>query len=314
MSKTINNLHYKTFDQLMAGVEQDLYMYANEGYIDRANYLKEIRKVNADLGLRINIEREAGIDVHDYVGLLPPDFLFLQLAVGCKVEYVRVPSIAGINVTETHTISKSVDPSTCTLSSCSGGGCNGPCDNCMWVTQKIGTKIIKHTDLKQLQLTQSSFGRCTDTCLNHHMRSHNQIRIEDDHANFSFKEGLVYINYLADMVDEENNVVILDHPLVNDYYEYAVKKRFFENMKINKEGDFLQEYQIMVGELKQARIRAIGFINTPEYGDIIRVFQDNRTRFYKKYVQYFDNSRQGFFKDHRMEGDRDWNNESHFIH
>lgn len=314
MSKTLNNLRYKTFDELMSGIEQDLYMYANEGYIDRGKYIKEVRKVNADLGLKINTERESMLEVHDHVALLPADFLFLQLAVACKVSYVRVPRVNGINITEDHVISKSVDGSACSLQSCEGS-CGGPCNNCVWVSQKVGVKIVNYTDLKQLQLTNSSLGRCSDNCLNFSMRSPHQIRIEDDHADFSFKEGQVYINYLADMVDDENNVLILDHPLVNDYYEYVVKKRFFENMKINKEGDFLQDYQMMVEELRKARIRAISFVNTPEYGTLIKMYQDNRNRFYKKYVRYFEDVNQGFFKDHRVTNDRFWNDDNrHFIH
>lgn len=294
MANTLTNYRYKSFDSLMAGVESDLGKWADEGYIDRGIFIKTIRKVNAFLGLRINMEREDMIEVKDHIGLLPEDFQFLQLALAVRTEYVRGPVLSGAQ-TESHTIP--LENKACSMHSCESNECEGPCNNCIWITQKIGIKTQTYTDITTLQLTKSSHPRCTDTCLNFHFKSPHQIRIQEDHATFSFREGLVYINYIADMVDEKNNVLILDHPLVNDYYEYAVKEAFFENMFLNKEGDFLQAYQVMTEKLRKAKIMAMGFVNTPEYGDLQKMFIDNRHRFYKRYIQYFNDSRQGYFKN-----------------
>lgn len=306
MPNTLTNTRYKTFDQLMAGIESDLGKWADEGYIDRGIFIKVVRDVNAHLGLRINMEREDMIEVKDHTALLPEDFQFLQLALACQTEYVRAPIPMGAQ-TESHTIEVPCENKACNLHSCDNGDCGGPCNNCIWVTQKIGVKTYTYTDIRTLELTQSSHSRCTDTCLNFHFRSPHQIRIQDDHATFSFREGQVYINYIADMLDENNNVLILDHPLVNDYYEYAVKKRFFENMLLNKEGDFVQSYQVMVEELRKARVKAVGFINTPEYGDLQKMFIDNRHRFYKKYINYFNDSHTGGFKGEHQSFKGLWN-------
>lgn len=307
MGKTINNLRYKTFDNLMASIERDLYTFADEGYIIRGKLVKEVRRVNADLGLRINTEREDVLDVIDHVAALPPDFLYLQLAVACKVGNITGPILSGAQ-TESHTVDIDLQNRSCSFNVCSSGQCDGPCDNCMWVTQRIGIKTHVYTDIRPLSLTKSSSPYCGDFCINHHFKgSKDQISIQEDQATFSFKEGKVFINYLADMIDDDNNVLILDHPLVNDYYEYAVKKKFFEMMKINKEGDFLQDYQIMSEELRKARIMAISFINTPEYGELIKVFTDNRHRFYKKYVSYFNDPLSGFYKNEPSSLGKYWN-------
>lgn len=296
MPKTVNNLKYKTYDQLLASVESDIDKFTDEGYVNRALYIKEVRKVNADLGLKINIERETMLEVKDYVALLPPDFLFLQMAVACHTSYVRVPVVRGLQ-TEMHSEQiegESQLPTSCFLKSCDMGNCEGPCENCMWVTQKVGVKVYTYSNLQQLELTKSSHRHCADNCINFQFRSPHQIKIEDDHATFSFREGKVYINYLADMVDEDNNVLVLDHPSVNDYYEYTVKKKLFENLYLNKEGDFVQPLGYLKDELRAARILAIGFVNTPEYGDLQKMYMDNRHRFYKKYIRYFDNGTQGY--------------------
>lgn len=313
MGNTLTNYRYKTFDQLMAGIETDLGKWADEGYIDRAAYLKTIREVNAYLGLRINMEREDMLEVKDHVALLPGDFQFLQLALAARTEYIRGPLLMGAQ-TESHTTEIPVENKSCKINGCPDDSCNGPCNNCIWITQKIGIKTHVFTDIQTLELTQSSHSRCTDTCLNFHFKSPHQIRIQDDHTTFSFKEGLVYINYIADMLDEQNNIIILDHPLVNDYYEYAVKKKFFENMMLNKEGDFTQAYQIMVEELRKAKVRGVGFINTPEFGDLQRMFIDNRHKFYKKYIGYFNDPKSGYYKGEVGNFRNFWNNAERDLH
>ena len=281
---------YKTFDSLMASVENDLSVYSNDGYFNRGNFIKEARRVNSDLGLRLHKEKEKVIEVKDYKATLPHDFLFLQLAVACEVHYVTVPKFSGIQ-TEDHFEFFKVNEECGDV--CEIAGQKGR----VWVTQKVGLKTFKFDNIKPLSLTKNSQRFCSDHCLNHFFETPDQMNIVDEEeATFSFRSGKIYINYLSDLVDDDNNLMILDHPLVNDYYEYAIKKKFFENMKFNKEGDFLQDYQIAKQELKEARTRAILFINTQEYGEILSIHNENRKRFYKKYIQYFDNPDQGTYK------------------
>lgn len=279
----------------MASVESDLRNYADEGYIDRSSYIKVVRKVNADVGLRIYSSKETVIEVKDYRSTLPADFLYLQLALACSSTYTKLPTLAGAH-TESHSSSEEEVPleinkcnKTCALNECNG---------VMWVTQTIGYKTYRHDNLEKLSISKNTQNYCSDTCFNLRFKSPNQMHIDSDGetVHFSFREGQVYLSYLSDMVDNDNNVLVLDHPLVNDYYEYAVKKRIFENMEINKEGDFLRDFQLLSLELRQARIQAINFINTPEYGDIIKVHEANRKRFYNQYARYFDEYRQGIFK------------------
>lgn len=286
-------LKYKTFSQLMAGIEQDFDKFTDEGFVDRGKYIKVARTVNETLGFKITREREAVLEVKDYKTQLPEDFLELQLALACHVSYARVPIFRGAQ-TESHVHTENCDirlktknfnPSECM----EGAGQN------MWVTQKIGTKVETFTHLEKLQLTQRSLSKCADNCFNKHFRTHNVIDIQEDEAVFSFREGKVYINYLADMISEDGDILVLDHPLVNDYYEYAIKKKIIENMKLNKEGDFLQDFQLVKQELKEARNAAMNFVGMPEYDEIVKVGLENRKRFYKKYIDYFDTLHDGYY-------------------
>jgi hypothetical protein len=280
----------------MAGVESDLRNYADAGLFDRADYIKVARKVNSDLGLKIYTENDAIIQVKDYKSTLPADFLYLQLAMACDVSYVKVPKIRGIQ-TEAHSSSEENVPLDI-INPCDNKCALNECNGVMWVTQKIGSKTYKYEHLQKLSISKSSRKFCSDTCFNLRFKSPNEMHIDSDGetVHFSFREGEIYIKYLSDMVDGENNVLILDHPMVNDYYEYAIKKKFFENMELNKEGDFERDYVLVSNELRKARIEAINFINTPEYGEIIKIHESNRKRFYDKYVRYFDEYSQGIFR------------------
>lgn len=286
-------LRYKSFNQLMASVESDLDTYADESLIDRSKYIKEVRKVNAELGLKLNQEKEDVIDVKDYKAELPADFMYLQLALACQVNFVTVPKIRGIQ-TEVHTVENDEDIPIEVKKA--GSVCYTECDGATWVTQKVGSRTHKFTKFEKLSLSKSSETFCSDDCMNFRFSAGNQMNIlNDDEATFSFREGKIYLNYLADMVNENGEVILLDHPLVNDYYEYQVKKKIFENLKLNKIGDFLQDYEIMKGELREAKIRAINIVNTPEFGELVEIQRQNRKRFYNRYIRYFDNGSQGFY-------------------
>jgi hypothetical protein len=285
------SLKYKKFSQLMASVESDISTFADEGYVNRGTYIKEARKVNEDLGLKINGEKEVVLDVKDYKIELPEDFIQLNLALACHISYVRTPILRG-DQTESHTIEGNVNVPFKTFND----------DTClrgegkkMWVTQKVGTKLHTFTHIEKLQLSQKSLSKCADDCFNRHFKSHNVIDIQENEAAFSFREGKVYLNYVTDLIGDDGDLMILDHPLTNDYYEYAIKKKFFENMKFNKEGDFLQDYQIAKQELKEARTRALTFVNMPEYDEVVKVHLENRKRFYKTYIDYFDELKTGYY-------------------
>ena len=55
---TLDHIKYITFSQLMSSVESDMDSFADSGMIDRSKYIKIVRKVNSDLGIRINKEKE----------------------------------------------------------------------------------------------------------------------------------------------------------------------------------------------------------------------------------------------------------------
>lgn len=277
----MGNINYITYDELMASIESDFATYSANGLINRGNYIKVVRRVNHDIGLKIFREKETIIHVVNYKADIPEDFLYLQMALGCgELKYYGTGSIFG-----THTEEKEL-PATCLSPDkvcVSTNGCGK-----YWVAQQFKEKVITENRLVPIRLSAKSLKFCGENCVNTKWnKSEYEIDIANGELTASFREGDIYFNYLADMVDEEGNVIVLDHPMVTPYYEYAVKKSILENIMIDQNDDVERKWGMIKNELREARIAALNFTNTIEYTEIQDFYKANRQRFYNKYVTMF---------------------------
>src|SRR6478609_3486639 len=264
----MSNINYITFDELMASVESDFATFTANGLINRGNYIKVVRKVNHDIGLKIFQQKEVMLKFENYRADLPDDFLYLQMALGCSEKsYYTGPAIHGTH-TEEHNepVVCTSDMKPCLMSS--------PCGTTYWVTQKFTNgRVIKHDYLFPLSISKKSYKHCADTCVNNHWHKYSDnLQIEGDCITASFREGLVYFNYLADMVDAEGNVLVMDHPKLTPYYEYAIKKSIMENVMIDGDDQVERKWGMMKNELREARIEALNFADTIEYDEIQEVY------------------------------------------
>lgn len=268
-------LNYMTLNQLMASVESDMKKYADNGMIDRGDIIKVVRKVNEDIGLKIYREREAIIEICDFKGELPLDFMSLQMAVACTIEHAYIgPSVFG-----THTYETNIP-----VTPYSNATCLNECGGCFWVTQQFKDKVVKYDKLTPLKLTKRAMNHASENCINFGWnRSGYDVDIDEGQLITGFREGKIYISYLADLVDEEGNLLLLDHPLTTEYYEYSVKKQLLENFMMNNDADVSQKLLYIKNELREAKIRALNFVTTPEYDEIVGMYQNNRRSFYNKY-------------------------------
>jgi hypothetical protein len=91
------------------------------------------------------------------------------------------------------------------------------------------------------------------------------------------------------MEDDDGNLLVLDHPYCNEYYEYAIKQRIFENLLMSGETNIATHLQLMSTQLRAARNNALGFINTPDFGEMKRTWEMNRKAQYSNYYDMFKN-------------------------
>jgi hypothetical protein len=96
-------IKYRTFDQLMEDVLIDLPTFALENMIDPQQLIKLARKINYDLGLRLNQTKEVILDVCHGKVKLPDDFYVWNYGLICydRVEHVGYDGmVGGTNIQE----------------------------------------------------------------------------------------------------------------------------------------------------------------------------------------------------------------------
>ena len=88
------------------------------------------------------------------------------------------------------------------------------------------------------------------------------------------------------MEDNEGNLLVLDHPYCNEYYEYALKQRILENMLFAGE-NVANQISLIEGRFRAARNNALGFINTPNFQEMQKIWWTNRRAQYHNYYNMF---------------------------
>jgi hypothetical protein len=315
---------------LLEDVTVDLNTFALENLIEPQQLIKLTKKINYDLGLRINQQKEIILDVCHNKVKLPDDFYTFNFAFICgnyverlgydaasggttivEVPYQEVPSTIDVCAPPT------VNCRTCNSHPCNqtaacdlnhpivdpiptaydplnpyGNTCIAPrvfmnCKGEKWelvqVMNNTGTTRV-YTDLIPLRMKASQEIECD--CPNLYYNTNNQGWIKGGFLFTTFETGKVYLNYQGQMEDDQGNLMVPDHDLLNEYYEYALKSRIFENLYLNGE-DVAQRMQLIEQRLKTARNQALSLVNTPNFKEMEKMWWTNRKAMYGKYYTMF---------------------------
>lgn len=119
------------------------------------------------------------------------------------------------------------------------------------------------------------------------------IWIKDNYVYADFDCGKLYINYQALLQDEKGNLLVPDHDLLNEYYEYAVKERIIENLLFAKE-NVAPLFQLVQEKLRRARANAKSMVNTPNFAEMKKLWEVNRKAQYNKYYSMFSSYTAGY--------------------
>jgi hypothetical protein len=320
-------LRYRTFDELLNDVLVDFQNYDLQNYIEPAQLIKVAKRVNYDLGLRIMMTKEALLDVEKGRVKLPDDFFTLNFALICDEHSVEITMPQGTHIEERPVPYRETppvidtcapitvnctkcSPSPCSCqSSCSvtpaactnmeynslvpyGDYCQKPrvfvnCKNeCYELVQITKTKTYTYKRLLPLRLLENNQDiECG--CPNLYLNTNTQAWIKGGWLYTSFEVGKVYINYQGMMEDEDGNLLVPDHDMINEYYEYAIKQRILENLVMNDESQAGSKMQIIEARLRAARNYALSIVNTPNFSEMKRVWDANRKAQYAKYYNMF---------------------------
>ena len=320
-------LRYRTFDQLLSDVLIDFRAYALENMIDPQTLIKVARRVNYELGLRINQTSETVLEVCHGHAKLPDNFYTFNFAFICGEFETKVGyDIGGTNIQEvpyqeTPSTVNTCSPATVNCSTCNSNPCNhtAGCEANMIPTSYIpeefdpenpyGNTCIrprvfmncKGEQYELIQIVNTSLTRIYRSfiplrmkasqsiqcdCPNLYYNTANQGWIKDGYLYTTFETGKVYLNYESTMEDEEGNLLVPDHELLNEYYEYALKQRILEDLYMNGE-DVAQKIQLIEQRLRPARVNALSLVNTPNFKELEKVWWTNRKAMYGKYYNMF---------------------------
>lgn len=396
-SPTLKELKYRTFDELMTEIYNDLPSLAREGLIEPAQLIKVAQRVNQEIGLKINSVKQTILPLEFGRAKLPNDFHVLNLALLCRSYTTVEPGLFNGIQSETRVTPVQNPNSIPQLTSCpcwtvvaqdvqttvtycdgtiesvffpangdgtekttklcastivkTGGGsfsattnsfcynipetgqlsctlpvkdlcgCDTPamdtcsaidtnpwdqnrvyttCDGTMQVNviEYHSNQIRQYSEFERIQMVPSK--EATAFCINTQFRDaphqgHIQngfihvptVRDTNTEYGNDRGQGKVYISYMGAMEDEQGNLMVLDHPKINEFYEWAIKARIFENMYMNGEPDIERRLQLVKAELKTARAEALSIATMPDFYEFKKTIEQNRRAMYHKYMHPF---------------------------
>lgn len=313
-------LKYRRFDQVFDDIQVDFKNLSLENMIEPQELIKVVKRVNYDLGLRINTTKETLLDVCKGNVKLPNDFFVLNYALVCDEVTVTQgmpqgtwiedrPFVTPYQATPTY-----IDPccapvvncNQCNPDPCSCGSqvevpacqlpvinsctkprielnCKGESFELVQIVNPGITRTYKRTfPIKILENPQM----IDCGCPNLYMSSYHSAWIRDGYLYTTLKDAVIYISYQGQLEDEEGNLLLPDHDMLNEYYEYAIKQRILENLMMNDE-PVGPKLQIIEARLRAARNNALSIVNTPNFSEMKRVFDMNRKAMYGKYYDMF---------------------------
>jgi len=281
---------YRTFDQLYEDVSIDFASFTLEGLVDPAQLIKVATRVNYDLGLKIHRTKEVLLDIEHGKAKLPYDFAYLNYAFRCGDYTIadRMPS--GTHIETFNDVPYVPAPG-------ESGPCEDPecrdvcviktCDNKnqYQLVQRVGP-VKYRTFTAFMPLRIKTVNKYVCDCPNINEQANDIAEIKDGFILTTFTTGKVYISYQGAMEDKEGNLLVLDHPYCNEYYEYALKQRILENMLFAGE-NVGNKLSLIEGRLRGARNNALSFVNTPDFKEMYDVWKMNRKAQYHNCYNMF---------------------------
>lgn len=280
-------LQYRTFESLLEDVKIDLRTLTLENRIDPAQLIKVAMRVNYDLGLRINVTKEAILEVEKGRVRLPEDFYVMNYALMLHQGYETIIPAQGTNVQDvTPTWRPWVEQNSCSnVSLPEQPVCFSKCnDNTYQIIQVVNQQKRAYRNFVPIRFRNSKFVDCNWPDLFGSERD--EAWIKDGFLYTTVEQASVYINYQGTFTDNNGDLLIPDHPMLNEYYEYAVKKRILENLVMDGENVSAQ-YQLVAQEYRGARNNALTIVNTPNFSEMEKLWTMNRKAMYSKYYDMF---------------------------
>lgn len=281
-------LRYRTFESLLADVQQDLRSISTLGIIEPNQLIKIAIKCNYDLGLRIHQTKGKVLEISYGKTKLPNDFYKLNYAFLCGSKTVTYHEVGGTNIEEVDVVQYQDWPEdqkfACDISP--GATTNIiKCGKEFALVQHCKTHTSTYDYIYKIRFIPSKHVDCD--CPNLNMMCDDEAYIQDGYIYTNVDSGNLYINYEGNLEDEDGNLLVPDHPFLNEYYEYALKQRILENLIMDGNENVKLQFELITGQLRAARNNALSIVRTPNFSEMHMVWQANRKAMYSRYYDMF---------------------------
>lgn len=298
----LTELKYRTFESLFEDVRVDLKSISLSNRIDPQNLIKVVQRVNYDLGLRIHQVKETILDIDHSKARLPLDFYVMNFALMCGEYVVTTAYPQGTQISEVTPEYNSwpADPGSCpanpVVSSCNPTKlafdstkpvCFSECGKGYQLIQTVNTETRTYKYLMPVKFRQSKDVHCDCPNLGWQSRDEAYIKNGFIYINADDMCGKLYINYEGTLEDSEGNLMVPDHPFLNEYYEYAIKDRILENLLFDGDMNLQGMVQLVKTQLRAARNNALTVVNTPDFREMRTLHDLNRKAYYGKFYAMF---------------------------
>ncbi len=320
-------LKYRTFDQLLEDVTVDLNTFALENMIEPQQLIKLAKKLNYDLGLRINQQKEIILDITHGKVKLPDDFYTFNFAYICgsrrSAQTLGYDGFAGgtnmqeVKITdgkipETYTDFPAQVPDPCNISEptccCNDEGNIGTClvHN---PQQPYGDELTKprvfmnckNETYELIQVINASESYVYDNLLPLRMKPSQNIDCHCPNLYYNtpnegwIKHGFLYTTFKTGRVYLNYQGQMEDDEgnlLVPDHDRINEYYEYALKSRILENlylngEDVSQRMQLVEQRLREARNNALSIVNTPNFAEVKQIWAANRKAMYGKYYNMF---------------------------
>ena len=153
-----------------------------------------------------------------------------------------------------------------------------------FVSCESGNKKYVYKNVIPIQMERSK--SVSADCVSFEVRGKYKGRLKNNFFEINYPSGVVYINYQSSLEDEDGNMLTMDHPLTNMFYEYALKRKIYEDLMSAGE-NVAHMIDLTERRFKDAKRDAVTFINTPDFKTLYKIWEMNRKSMYYKYYNMF---------------------------
>jgi hypothetical protein len=134
----------------------------------------------------------------------------------------------------------------------------------MQLVQSLTSQTRYYKQIYPLRITENTED-VNGICPNLYWDSQLTGVLRDGWLYTSFQTGKVYLNYQGHLENEQGELLVPDHDMLNEYYEYALKQRILENLIMNDEEVNPNKIQLIETRYRAARNQAVSVVNTPNF-------------------------------------------------